>query len=48
VAKSTGSRWSETVGIPHRSFAGGRIDPVEDECVDLGQTEMNRDVREVR
>jgi hypothetical protein len=48
VVKSPGSRWSETVGIPHRSSAGGWIDLVEDDCVDLGQTEMNRDVREVR
>jgi hypothetical protein len=48
VAKSTGSRWSETVGIPRRSFACGRIGPVEDECVGLGQTKTNRDVREVR
>jgi hypothetical protein len=48
VVKSPGSRWSETVGIPHRSSADGRIDPVEDDCVDLGQTETNRDVREVR
>jgi hypothetical protein len=48
VAKFAGSRWLDTVGIPHRSFAGGRIDPVEDECVDLGQTEKNGDVREVR
>jgi hypothetical protein len=39
VAKSPGSRWSKTVEIPHRSSAGGRIDPVEDDCVNLGQTE---------
>jgi hypothetical protein len=48
VAKFAGSRWLDTVGIPHRSFAGERIDPVEDECVDLGQTEKNGDVKEVR
>jgi hypothetical protein len=48
VVKSPGSRWSETVGIPHQSSANGQIDPVEDDCVDLGQTEMNGDVREVR
>jgi hypothetical protein len=48
VAKSLKSRWLDTVGIPHQSFAGGRIDPVEDECVDLRQTENNGDVREVR
>jgi hypothetical protein len=48
VAKSAGSRWSETVGIPHRSSAGGRRDPVEDEGIDLGQTGTSEDVREVR
>jgi hypothetical protein len=36
------------VGIPHRSSADGQIDPVEDDCVDLGQTERNGDVSEVR
>jgi hypothetical protein len=48
MAMSASLRWSETVGISHRSLAGGQIDPVDDECVDLGQTEMNGDVREVR
>jgi hypothetical protein len=36
------------VGIPHRSSVDGQIDPVEDDCVDLGQTENNGDVSEVR
>jgi hypothetical protein len=48
VAKSAGSRWSETVGIPHRSSVGERRDLVEDEGVDLGQTGMSGDVREVQ
>jgi hypothetical protein len=48
VAKFLGSRWSEIVGIPHRSSACRRIDPVEDECIGLGQTGTNEDVREVR
>jgi hypothetical protein len=34
--------------MPHRSSVDGQIDPVEDDCVDLGQTEKNGDVREVR
>jgi hypothetical protein len=48
VAKFAGSSWSESVGIPHRSSAGGRRDPFEDEGVDLGQTEASGDVREAR
>jgi hypothetical protein len=35
------------VGIPHRSSTDGQIDPVEDDCVDLGQTEKNGDVSDV-
>jgi hypothetical protein len=48
VEKFAGSSWSGSVGIPHRSSAGGRRDPFEDEGVDLGQTEASGDVREVR
>jgi hypothetical protein len=48
VAKSTGSRWSETVGIPHRSLASGQRDLVGDEGIDLGQMGASGDVREVR
>jgi hypothetical protein len=48
VAKFAGSSWSESVGIPHWSSAGGWKDPFEDEGVDLGQTEIGGDVREVR
>jgi hypothetical protein len=46
VAKFAGSRWSETVGISHRSSASGRRDLVRDKGVDLGQTETSGDVRD--
>jgi hypothetical protein len=48
MAKFAGSSWSESVGIPHQSLAGGWRDPFEDEGVDLGQMEASGDVREVR
>jgi hypothetical protein len=48
VAKFAGYRWSETVGISHRSSASGWRDLVRDKGVDLGKKEMSGDVKEVR
>jgi hypothetical protein len=48
LARSARSRWSGARAIIRRSSARGQRGSVVDEYVDLGRTETNQHVREVR